>query len=96
MLQLFVYDEIPDYDPDYPAAVSILREVQPTFLITFGNVANNFVKLLIDLLNGTSDNTISTDNVRSIPKNMELLHLKDYCKYKKMYCKITRNASDNL
>lgn len=72
---------MPDFGPDYLATVGIYREVNPKYLLTFGSVANNFVKVLIDLINGTPNTTVSSDSVRTVPSNMSLLFMKDYGKY---------------
>lgn len=79
--QLYKYEETPDYDPDYLMTVSIYREVKPKHLISLGKLADNFIKVLIDLANGTIDNTITTNTERSLPENLTLLKLTDYCKY---------------
>lgn len=80
--QLYIYDEIQDHDPYYPAVVNIYREVRPKYIAFFGSMDNSFSKVLIDLVNGSYETTISTDTARSLPQNMTILLQKHYREYK--------------
>lgn len=71
---------MPDFHPDYLVATSIYREIKPKYLVSFGNVTEDFIKILVDLINDIEDNTVTTNTVRSIPENMSLLSLKYYRK----------------
>ncbi|KAJ8986006.1 hypothetical protein NQ317_013890 [Molorchus minor] len=75
--QLYVYEEFIDVGSEFLSTISLLREVRPKFILTFGNTADDFVKVLIDTII-TTDTTVTSNSLRSLPENFFLLPLKEY------------------
>jgi hypothetical protein len=84
--QLYVYEEVVDLGNQFFATSSLYREVSPKYLITIGHVNDEYVKYLIDTVLSTNDTTATVDTVRSLPANMFLLSLKEYCMFVNTYC----------
>lgn len=67
-----------DIGPQYFASINIYRETRPKYVLTFGNVADEFVEVLIDLFVSGTNTTVSSDTVRNVPENFFLLPTKEY------------------
>lgn len=72
-------NDICDNEPEFLVTKSIFREVNPLYVITFGNTVNPFVKCLIECLNDDEE-TMNSDQPPSVPSNMSLLSYNDNCK----------------
>ncbi|VEN45732.1 unnamed protein product, partial [Callosobruchus maculatus] len=67
-----------DSPPQFVSAITLLREVRPKYLLTFGNLADPFVMALIDAVTTGMDATTTSDSVRKLPENFFLLSSKDH------------------
>ncbi|EFA10321.2 mutS protein homolog 5 isoform X2 [Tribolium castaneum] len=75
---LYVYEEVLDLAPLFYMTCAIYREVAPKFVITVGNMNEEYVKHVIDVVTSVSEETTTTDTVRTLPPNMFLLRCKEY------------------
>lgn len=77
MFQLYVFNDICDTEPEFLVTKTVIREVNPRYIITIGNSLQPFVKCIIDNLK-ESEITINSDQPRTVPPNMSLLTFKEY------------------
>lgn len=76
-----MYEEVADLAPQFFLTCCIYREVAPKFVITIGNMTEDYVKHLIDLITCTNEATTTTDSLRTLPPNMFLLRPREFCKW---------------
>ncbi|XP_050310224.1 mutS protein homolog 5-like [Anthonomus grandis grandis] len=74
---LNVYEEMPELSPRYIMTATLIREVAPKHILTFGNPSEEFVKTSIELFTSDSDTTNSTSITR-LPENFYLVSLKEF------------------
>ncbi|KAJ8918621.1 hypothetical protein NQ315_013127 [Exocentrus adspersus] len=75
---LYVHEEMVDLRPQFLAAVSLFREIKPKYVLSFGNTADEFIKVLVDAVTETGESTVTSDNLRTLPDNFFLLPMKEY------------------
>nr|XP_023023464.1 mutS protein homolog 5-like isoform X1 [Leptinotarsa decemlineata] len=74
---LYAYEEMLDTSPKYPVTVNFFREIEPRFVLTSGSIADEFIKVLIDLATNES-NTTTSDSIQTIPANFFLVPPREY------------------
>lgn len=79
-LQLYVYEEMVDSGPYFLNTTGLFREVKPKYILSFGNTADDFIKVLIDIVTTGGEFTVTSDSIRSLPENFFLLPSKEYSK----------------
>lgn len=77
-LQLYILNDFSDSEPDFLVTKSVVREVNPRYVLTIGNTVQPFIRCLITCLTDEGA-TIDSDNPISVPSNMSLLPYKEYC-----------------
>ncbi|XP_018568658.1 mutS protein homolog 5-like isoform X2 [Anoplophora glabripennis] len=75
---LYVHEEMVDIGPQFLGTSSLFREVKPKYVLSFGNTADNFIKVLIDTITTGGEFTVTSDSIRSLPENFFLLPSKEY------------------
>ncbi|RZC42494.1 mutS protein 5-like [Asbolus verrucosus] len=75
---LYVYEEVVDFGPQFFVTRSLYREVNPKYILSFGNVNDEYIKVLIDTISPAADITTTTDTARSLPPNLFLLSVREY------------------
>ncbi|KAK5650830.1 hypothetical protein RI129_001859 [Pyrocoelia pectoralis] len=81
--QLYILKEIIDAPPEFGVTRSLFREVNPTHTLTIGIISDVFIKCVINILRGDSNENSSNNShsiqTTSLPPNATLLNFKDYC-----------------
>lgn len=69
-----------DPPPQYLVTQTLLREVAPKYVVTFGCKTDEFVRRLMLFCTDDGNTTVTTDEMLKLPQNFHLLPLKEYCK----------------
>ncbi|KAB0802504.1 hypothetical protein PPYR_04690 [Photinus pyralis] len=82
--QLYVLQEVMDVAPEFGVTRSLFREVNPSHTLTTGNISDMFVKCIINILKGDNNEEDNSNNshtlqTNTLPANITLLNIKDYC-----------------
>lgn len=70
-----------DMGPQFLCMSSLFREIKPKYVLSFGNTADDFIKVLINNITTGGESTVTSDSLRSLPENFYLLPSKEYSKY---------------
>ncbi|CAH1118956.1 unnamed protein product [Phaedon cochleariae] len=76
--QLYVYEEFLDIFPRCLATIHLLREINPSFILSTGSIKDEFIRILRDIFTNRSDTTVTSDSVCSLPANFFLVSPKEY------------------
>ncbi|KRT79767.1 hypothetical protein AMK59_7387, partial [Oryctes borbonicus] len=84
--QLYVLSDMMDPAPQYIITRNLFREINFKQIVTIGTPCDRFVKLIIDLIARSDDNTFDSDEIRQVPPNLSLLPVNEYsytaCQFK--------------
>ncbi|XP_030754739.1 mutS protein homolog 5-like [Sitophilus oryzae] len=74
---LNLYEEMCDTKPQYLRSASILREVAPKYLLTFGNLTEEYVKAIVHFIQSANETVVTSDSLE-LPENVFLTSMNDY------------------
>lgn len=81
---MYILNDTLDLKPDYIITKSFYNQIKPTHTITLGTRASKFVKALASIIqtsefDESNDTNQPDEDVCSLPYQMELLKMNQYC-----------------
>ncbi|KAH1009656.1 hypothetical protein HUJ04_001983 [Dendroctonus ponderosae] len=94
---LNVYEEMVDLAPQFVITATLCREIAPKYVLTFGYITEEYVKMCVDCFSSETDTT--TSNISRLPDNFFLVSMKEYtyeaCKTIVSNINVASNTLDN-
>lgn len=78
--QLNVYEEMVDLSPQFLVTATLCREIDPKYVLTFGHITEEYVKMCLECFSSETDTTTNFSSISKLPDNFFLASMKEYSK----------------